>query len=103
MGSPADGPVVGAPGASSAGVEPTVAEPSASHPLAAAGIWGSPSAARSVDRAGSHAAAPRMDGQCALQSPSPGGKAPPARLCRALSWTYTGALFALKTGSWKTR
>ena len=41
----------------------------------------------------------RVDGQCALQPPSPAGNPASEELFRTLSWTGAGGLFALKTGN----
>jgi len=52
-----------------------------------------------VGGAGCHPVAARLDGQCALFTPSPTRNPAPGELFRPVSWSCAGGLFALKAGS----
>src|SRR5438105_12470819 len=99
MGGATDGAAVGASGASSAPVGETVAQPGPGDALAVAGVWISALAAGRLGGARRHPLAARVEGQRALQLPSPARNPASGKLFRALSWAGAGRFFALKTGS----
>src|SRR5690349_18911957 len=100
MGGPTDGAPVGTPGASFAPVGQAVAEPGAGDPTAVAGLWVGAVVARCLGGTRGHPVAAGVDGQRALQSPSPARNPAPGKLFGALSRACAGGVFALKTGSW---
>ena len=62
-------------------------------------LWLGVVAPRCLGRTGAHPLAVRVDGQCALQPPSPAANPASEELFRALAWACEGGLFALKTGN----
>src|SRR5262249_43454237 len=103
VGGATDGTAVGAPGASSVAVGQTVAQSGADHPAAVAGLWTGALAPGRVGGARGRPVAARVDGQCALLTPSPARKTAPGKLFRPLSRACAGGYFALKPGSWRRR
>src|ERR1041384_7228988 len=103
MGGPTDGAAVGAPGASSAPVGETVAQSGPGDALAVAGVWISALVAGRVGGPRGDPGAARVDGQRALQPPSPARNPASGKLFRALSRACTGRFFALKAGSCRAR
>src|SRR5438067_13692843 len=83
----------------SAPVGQAVAQSGARHPAAVARLRVGALAPGRVGSAGGDPVAARLDGQCALFTPSPTRNSAPGKLFRPVSRACAGGLFALKTGS----
>ena len=99
VGGSADGAAVGSPGPSCASMGQTVAQSGAYHAATAAGLWPGAVAPRCLGSPQSYPMAARVDGQCALLTPSPARNPSSGGLFYALSRACAGGVFALKPGN----
>ena len=99
VGGSADGAAVGSPGPSCASMGQTVAQSGAYHAATAAGLWPGAVAPRCLGSPQSYPMAARVDGQCALLTPSPARNPSSGGLFYALSRACAGGVFALKPDS----